>query len=273
MLTRNDIFNRIDRIIDLSYLTFAYDLLGDEFMSDEQKRTLEGLGYIIGKKSLVEVLYALVRYQPEGGYGNRKLQELIESWTTAGNLPVFTDTQQATLDNTKVAMNDALENSKADVKKQIRQKILDVNKQFKHDQAVKRYSNIPEEQRKTTDYAALLIENLGLIGALVQKNFMRGFTSAMTDAVNDAVVDNVTEGAMFSGLDPSKTQVFKKVTNDGSLCQWCAKFYGVGTAKLYTLAELQANGSNYGKPKSEWKPVIGSTHPSCRCELHIVKPV
>lgn len=271
MLTRNDIFNRIDRIIDLSYLTFAYDLLGDEFMTDEQKRALEGLGYIIGRKSLVEVLYALTRYQPEGGYGNRTLQELIEAWTISGTLPIFTDTQQAAVDNARVAMNDALENSKADVKKQIRQKILDVNKQYKHDQAVKRFSNIPLEQQKTHDYTAILLASLVGIPALIQGGFLRGFTSSMTDIVNDAVVDNVTEGAIFTGLDPSKTVVYKKVTNDGSLCPWCAKFYGVGTPKLYTLAELQANGTNYGKPKSEWKAVIGATHPFCRCELHIQK--
>lgn len=267
MLTRKDIFNRINNIIDLAYLTYAYDLLGDDFMSDEQKRTLESLGYIVGKKTLIEVLYALIRNQPKEGY-SKKLQDLIESWTIGGKMPVFTDTQQATIDNAKAAMNDALENSKSEIKKQVRQKIIDVNKQYKQEQSVKRYVSIPETEHKKKDFTTILLDNLPAIILLVHSNFLRTFTSSMTDLINDTVVDRITEETIFTGKDPSKTLVYKVVSNDGSLCEWCSKFYGIGKPILYTLQELQENGSNYGKPKSAWKPVIGATHPRCRCELH-----
>lgn len=269
MLVRSTIFNRIDRIIDLAYLTFAFDLIGDEFMSDAEKRELESLGYIVGNKPLIEVLYTLIRLQPPEGYQNSRLQDLIDTVASRSNLPVFSDTQQAALDQAKLTINNAVQNAKADTKKQVRQAILDVNKQYRNDVAVHRYRTIPIEEQKGKNYLDKLVEKISSIPITVQAAFLSAFTTALTDSVNDTIVDKITEQSMLSKLDPASTLVFKKVVNDGSLCQWCGKFYGVKEPKLFTLAELQANGSNYGKPKSEWKPVVGATHPKCRCELHV----
>lgn len=269
MLVRSTIFNKIDRIIDLAYLTFAFDLIGDEFMNDAEKRELESLGYIVGHKPLIEVLYTLIRLQPPEGYHNRRLQDLIDNIATRTHLPVFSDTHQAALDQAKLAINNAVQNAKSDTKKQIRQAVLDTNKQYRNDVAVHRYRTVPIEEQKGKDYFGMLLDKIAFLPLLIQSDFVRSFTTALTDSINDTIVDKITEESMLSKLDPASTLVFKKVNNDGSLCQWCGEFYGIGEPKIYTLAQLQANGSNYGKPKSEWKPVIGSTHPRCRCELHV----
>jgi hypothetical protein len=92
--------------------------------------------------------------------------------------------------------------------------------------------------------------------------------------VNDVAVDAATSESLFTGVPPKDVIVYKKVVNDDRLCRWCDRFYRNedGSPILYTLAELQANGSNYGKPKSEWKPVLGKTHPFCRCQLFSKTP-
>lgn len=40
-----------------------------------------------------------------------------------------------------------------------------------------------------------------------------------------------------------------------------------GMPRIFPLAELIANGTNAGRKKREWLPVVGPTHPSCWCQL------
>jgi len=55
-------------------------------------------------------------------------------------------------------------------------------------------------------------------------------------------------------------------------CRHCIKLYltqGIGSQpKIYTLKQLLENGSNIGRRVDEWKAVIESTHPYCRCQLY-----
>ena len=56
-----------------------------------------------------------------------------------------------------------------------------------------------------------------------------------------------------------------------SACRHCIEFYttaGIGSKpRIFKLSELRANGTNVGKKVADWKPVVGSTHPYCRCHL------
>ena len=55
-------------------------------------------------------------------------------------------------------------------------------------------------------------------------------------------------------------------------CRHCIKLYltgGIGSQpKLFTLQELQENGTNVGRKVADWLPVVDSTHPFCRCHLY-----
>ena len=66
--------------------------------------------------------------------------------------------------------------------------------------------------------------------------------------------------------------VFKDVFPGG--CKSCIKLYttdGIGSKpRVFKLIELQANGDNIGKKQADWLPIIGSTHPHCRCSLRQV---
>ena len=41
-----------------------------------------------------------------------------------------------------------------------------------------------------------------------------------------------------------------------------------GQPRIFKLEVLEANGSNAGRNKASWMPVIGATHPHCRCTTH-----
>ena len=271
MLTGKTLFNRIDEIVELSYLTFLFELIGADILSDAQKRQLESMGLIIGQRPLIELLYILIRNRPRDGYDNAKsLQQLFDEIANTGVLPVVSDAQQATIDTAKVAFMESIESTKAELKKKIRQEIIKANKEYRQSVSVHRYVNVQKEQKKHKDYTAALVAALVLLPDLIHKNFKRVYTTNLTDFINDAVVDQATLDATLTGVPSADTQVYKKVVNDGSLCQWCRRFYmrKDGSPIIYSLSELQANGTNEGKPKSAWKPVLGATHPHCRCQLH-----
>lgn len=275
MLTGRELYTRIDDIVERAYLGFMFMLIGDDVMTDAQKRQVEALGLIIGRRPLIELLYVLIRNRPTEGYAkDSTLNQLLDSIASTGILPILNDAQQATLDTGKAAMMEAIESTKQEVKKRLRQEIIDANRQHRQHTAVRRVESVSQvrDQRET-----LRDKILKLIPAIVlsaQDAFERSFSSSLTDTVNDVAVDSATADSLFTGVPPKDVIVYKKVVNDDRLCRWCEKFYTNkdGSPVLYTLAELQANGSNYGKPKSEWKPVLGKTHPRCRCQLFHKSP-
>lgn len=272
MLTGRDLYNKIDEIVEIGYLGFLFGLVGSDFFTDDQKRRLERVGMVFGQKPLVELLYTLIRNRPQEGYTHDKtLNNLLDDVQATGRLPVFTDTQQATLDEAKQGFMAAIDNTKEELKRKIKQEVLTINKQYKQQLAVHRYTNPVAQTDNHAKYRNLLLLGIAGLATGVIQNFTRAFTTQLTNTVNDSVVDAVTAATLFSGQAPSKTIVYKEVINDGSLCQWCKRFYTKkdGSPILYSLEELQANGDNIGKPKNEWKPVLGSTHYRCRCQLHV----
>ena len=57
-------------------------------------------------------------------------------------------------------------------------------------------------------------------------------------------------------------------------CRHCIRLYltqGMGSQpKIYTLKQFLENGSNIGRKVDDWKAVLESTHPWCRCNLQYV---
>lgn len=65
-------------------------------------------------------------------------------------------------------------------------------------------------------------------------------------------------------------EVFYKQVYPGA-CRHCIRLYltnGLGSQpRLFTYQQLLDNGSNVGRKSSEWKAVVGTVHPFCRCDL------
>lgn len=82
--------------------------------------------------------------------------------------------------------------------------------------------------------------------------------------------------AIFDGESPlsakkGETRVFKRPGPNA--CSMCKKLYlepdGV-TPRIFSLSELQSNGTNYGKKQRDWVATLGTLHPSCMCPLSIM---
>ena len=276
MLVAKEVLNRIDEIVERAYLDFTFLILGEDFLSPEQKVKVEALGLIIGRRPLIELLYILARQRSTPGYRrDQTLNELLNEISQTGFLPILNDANRYSIEHAKALINEAIEDTKRDLKKRVKQQILKVNNDYKNDIAVQRVGSVPRTQEKRESGLKALVAGVLGLGALIKPNFVRAFTTALTGLVNNATVDAATtELPLLAQLKkPEQVQVFKTVVDDNALCAWCAKFYRNrdGSPVMFTLAELQANGSNGGKPKSAWEPALGPTHPRCRCQLHYVR--
>lgn len=64
-----------------------------------------------------------------------------------------------------------------------------------------------------------------------------------------------------------EVEVYKRVFH--SACKHCLSLYTtsgyLSEPRIFKTSDLRLNGTNIGRKTSEWKPVIGSTHPFCRC--------
>ena len=96
-------------------------------------------------------------------------------------------------------------------------------------------------------------------------------------------MDRVVETEMHNTFDNGRASylqgkyggdvlVYKDVYDNA--CKHCIRLYttnGIGSKpRVFKLSTLISNGTNVGRKADDWKPVIGATHPYCRCTLNKV---
>lgn len=84
--------------------------------------------------------------------------------------------------------------------------------------------------------------------------------------------------AILSGESPlskqgADTEVYVKPA--WNACSKCKQLYlerdGV-TPRVFTLAELMANGNNYGRKQADWVACVPTLHPNCQCVMNVKPP-
>lgn len=257
----------INEIVDRAYLDFTYTLVGNEFFSEEDKKKVESLGMVLGRRPLIEILYLLARLRVSKQFKDQKtLDELLESINKKIPLVKIDELQKETLQNAKQMTYETIKANKNELLKKINQNILTYNNQVKIKQAIRKVSK-KEEETGRKDFLKML--GASLLAAL--PTFERDITTPITNTINYGKVDEIIGKLEDKAKDAA---VYKTVVNDTHLCQWCYKFYidsSTGKPRIFKLKELAANGSNQGKSKDQWKPTVGLTHPRCRCELHYLE--
>lgn len=269
MLLEQRVQDRINDAIDQAYLSFLITLIGYDVLSADDKRKATLLGLVQINRPLIDSLYSVAKQRStERDRKPVKLRDLIAYANLQGVLPL-TDAQAYSLEHAKREMYDALQNSREEYQKKIRQAILRANDDARHTELAQNVTSQERQSRRAMQVGVLLV---GLSNVLqkLEDSFTKGATVALTNLINNAAVDEISINSLVNQVKAGEALVYKKVVNDGSLCAWCSKFYTNkdGSPKVYKLSELLANGSNDGLPKSSWRAVVGSTHPRCRCQLH-----
>ena len=274
MLTTNDIHRKIDSLVDEAYLPFVMAAIGTDLFSIEQKRKIEALGLIIGSKSLIELLYILIRNRPQEGYAKHKsINYLLDEVAQTKELPVAHSIHKHTIDHAKAQLAGVIDTTKESLKQKVKQEVLKVNNEYKNQTLIKPITDTLEENKRKEKYIKLLTAGLIGAGLLAHERFVKGFTTSLTETINNAVVDEGIIDSALAGLLPGNALYIKRVTRDRKLCPYCDALYtnADGTPKVFKLSELQTNGTNDGRPRSAWRAVIGATHFRCRCQLEPYK--
>ena len=95
-------------------------------------------------------------------------------------------------------------------------------------------------------------------------NFDRMITTEISNSVSLSSASRILK--QNEDKDASDIIVYRIIVDDSTTCAWCRRFYvNKGFPKLYRLSTLIGNGTNYGKKRVDWKPVVASTHPNERC--------
>lgn len=89
------------------------------------------------------------------------------------------------------------------------------------------------------------------------------------DRIVETEYNNIFQEGRAAEME-SEQLVYKEVYDQA--CRHCISAYltsGIGSKpKIFTLAQMTANGmNNIGRKVADWKPVLGSMHPFCRCLL------
>jgi len=142
-----------------------------------------------------------------------------------------------------------------------------------------------EDQRKRSKYEKTIREEVerGIKDRDSLSNIANNISKRTGDWQRDMgrIIDTEMNTIMQEGRaaqvkreEGTEAKVYKTVYP--LACRHCIRLYltqGIGSKpKVFTLKELEANGTNINVKVADWKPTIGSTHPWCRCNLYRVFP-
>jgi hypothetical protein len=100
-------------------------------------------------------------------------------------------------------------------------------------------------------------------------DWARNFKRIAATEKQNAMQEGLAAGLIEREGDPEHVKVAKLPNPDA--CEDCIRLHltaGAGSVpKTFYLSQLQENGTNVGRKRNAWKPVVGPVHPWCSCEL------
>jgi len=136
--------------------------------------------------------------------------------------------------------------------------------------------NEVKHAKLVTDAAAWAVEERKSVNAIVSKiGHESGQWNRDLGRIAEFVLHTAMDEGKASGIERRSGRealVYKDVY--AGACPNCIRLYlsgGAGSApKIFKLSEIKGNGTNVGRKQKEWLPVIGPTHPFCRCTINNV---
>lgn len=240
-------WNKIRNLIKLYHLNFLWDLVGKDYLSDEEIDFLDkNLGkskISINQIPLLDKIFAFGQIAQKIGFenSNKITKKDLEDW----------------LKDNKIEITKQLEKVKA-------QAYLDVlSKQFKIEKDLRQgiLNEANKEEFKMSNVVEYIKEKFE------DWSYLRDTVSYISEsALNEGKIEEIKNK---TGKRKEEIWVIKVPILDDRLCSSCRKAYlnSDGTPKIFKLSELESNGTNIGRKYKSWLPTLGELHPHCRCLL------
>jgi len=267
-----DEIEQILNILNSRNITFIASTLGTQYLSEDEKKSLEGLGFDLDKIYNEAKDPLLLNFQLgmlSSFLDQRDLNKIAFSDLTQmikqGNYIPLNKRELATLDSVK-------RQSLSDIRANNGRIFSDINGIIVKEEQNNRDAYEKVIRNEISEGLAKRESNAKIARELARKtgDWSRNFNRIVQYVSHQAFDEGRAASFKRKEEDP---QVYKRVFSGA--CKHCVRLYltnGVGSQPVvFKLSDLEANGNNIGRKVDEWLPVLGSSHPFCRCMLVHIK--
>lgn len=265
MVTSQSIINIIRKIVQKHHNRLVLGVLGRELLSEEQLKELQQSGF---DTSNSESIFTAIYYHnfinnPVDNQSPISLPDMKNQQSVVGLKPQG-EANNYSVESINQNVKQLIDKMNMDISARIEGIIRENNDRYKFDAL---------QNLNRTDLADELVKESSL-GRVKQKlrdsskdatrDWQRVALTEMSNAIGIGSVDRIVTNNRDNDLD--EVYVYRVIVGDAVTCKYCRRFYGDvdESPKIYRLSTLLNNGSNYGKPTSEWRGVVGATHPNTR---------
>jgi hypothetical protein len=255
------------KIIEANHIFYGAMNIGDDVLTSMDKDLLRGYGIDIDK---VKTDYSPFEQSFYWGRLSGALSDLQAKKVTYSNFQNYLKSgQYIPLNQREKDMLDVAKNKTYMKIKDLGKNVAsDSNNIILAEARRKVIADSLEQGIKTGDSLKSIVSEIGHKTGDWQRNLGR---------IVDTEYNNIFQEGRAQQLIRDfgvEVEVYKQVY-DGA-CRHCIRLYltsGVGSQPIiFKLEDLIANGTNYGLKVVDWKAVVGSTHPHCRCNLYRKHP-
>lgn len=261
MFTTEEI-TRISEIINTHYSMIAMSVVGEEALTAQEKSTLLKHGIDIDKVADKFPPYFRSYYMGrltamlEDKYMREITNEDFIKYLEKGQFVPMSALERAEYEISRSMTYNTIKGLAHKITDNTRDMMLEQNRRNLIRETV-------SEAVKNRETVQEIVSRLGHKTGEWDRDWKR---IAVTEMQNVYNLGKAAEIRRKYGVD---SLVFKDVFEGA--CRHCISLYltdGIGSKPIvFKLSDLIANGTNVGRKVADWKPVVESTHPHCRCDL------
>jgi len=244
--------NQVSNILEIAQkytLTYIATQVGETVLTSKEKKKLKEYGFKIPPNDRIQEAFILGMLSDAIGEENvRKISyKTLHNRVKTGSFIPFNEQEQGMLDYLRKDAKRGLVKLGQKTEEKIRDSIVNIEREA----AIKTISKREGVQSMITE--------LGKSSEMLERDVGRIAKTTLNNAFNEG------RASIYRRKGGNDVRVYKDVRSN--VCKWCSNLYLIGghTPRIFKLSTLTANGTNEGRSKSEWKPVVGSTHPNCFC--------
>lgn len=256
-------------LLDRQILFFAGRSLGPHILSDQDKQLLASYrvdynhSYLVDKDPVVKNFYLGILSNILSDKEVKELtsEQLINYIQSGQHIPLNA-VERATIDSIKMQALSDIKTYRGRIFQDINNVVGNTFSDTKANQQEFIREQILEGTAKRESRKEIA-RNIARLTGDWNRNFTKSVQYISHTAFNEG------RAAMIERRYESNTKakVYFQVQPDA--CEHCIKHYltkGAGSEpKIFTLQDLQSNGTNIGKKVADWKATLGALHVHCRC--------